>query len=112
MTSRATLLGPDDGALLQKAAWEAGAVRTLASSPAIDNCALEEITMLLDPKASLIERIGAAASAVANHCEDLTMEDQKRCASQLFGVPMDCSLTRWFRVVYAAACTRYSPDHA
>lgn len=65
-----------------------------------DTCIRAELTELLDPDGSIVDRLLLGACVAAQTCRSLGANDLRSCASKLFDVPADCKLTDAFVMAY------------
>src|SRR5580658_5935934 len=65
-----------------------------------DTCIRAELTELLDPDSSIVDRLLIAACVAAQTCRSLGANDLRSCASKLFDVPAECKLTDAFVMAY------------
>src|SRR5580704_11190180 len=65
-----------------------------------DTCIQAELTQLLDPDGSIVDRVLLAACVAAQTCRSVGANDLRSCASKLFDVPPECKLTDAFVMAY------------
>src|SRR5579863_2637845 len=71
-----------------------------------NTCIRAELSELLDPDSSLVDRVLLAACVAAQTCRSLGANDLRSCASGLFDVPLECKLSDAF--VHAYQAERYA----
>ena len=65
-----------------------------------NTCIRAELTKLLDPDGSIVDRLLVAACVAAQTCRSVGANDLRSCASKLFDVPRECRLTDAFVMAY------------
>jgi hypothetical protein len=65
-----------------------------------NTCIRAELADLLDQDSSIVDRLLVAACVAAQTCRSLGASDLRSCASKLFDVPAECTLTDAFVMAY------------
>jgi hypothetical protein len=63
-------------------------------------CIRDQLTALLEPDSSIVDRLLLVACVVAQTCGSLAAGDLRRCATSLFGVRAESELTGAFITAY------------